>query len=285
MNIHSIETGFFSTDGGAMFGIVSRKVWSGKYPVDDENRCPLTMRVLFADMGDHKVLFDTGVGTARVHGMEYYRFHDIKDIRKELEKIGYKASDVTDVVFSHLHFDHCGGAAFVGSNGAFEPTFPNAVHWAGRKQYDLTFKPSLWEADSFAPPVVKVLHDSGLLRLVDSDKKLFRGVDVKLFHGHTEDQLVSYVSTPHGVIAVCGDVVPMTTHVMPLCIAAVDNSAEIAVNEKMRFLEDAVENDYVLFFFHDAVTQAVRLKKNKDRISVKEKVSAIHLFPTQSPLL
>lgn len=273
MNIHSIETGFFSTDGGAMFGIVSRKVWSGKYPVDDENRCPLAMRVLFADMGDHKVLFDTGVGTAKVHGMEYYKFHGMKDIRRELEKIGYKASDITDVIFSHLHFDHCGGSVLTGSEGILEPAFPNAVHWAGRKQFELTFGPSLWEADSYAPSVVRFLHDSGLLRLVDSDRELFPGVGVKLFQGHTDDQLVSYVSTPHGIVVFCGDVVPMTTHIMPLCIAAVDNSAEMAVIEKMRLLEDAAENDNVLFFFHDAVTQAVRLKKVKDRITIKEKIS------------
>jgi glyoxylase-like metal-dependent hydrolase (beta-lactamase superfamily II) len=271
MNIHYIETGFFSTDGGAMFGIVSRKVWSGKYPADDENRCPLAMRVLFADMGEHKVLFDTGIGTTIVHGMEYYRFHDIIDIKNELDKIGYKAADITDVVFSHLHFDHCGGSVFVGDGGNIEPVFPNAVHWAGKKQFDLTFKPSLWEEDSYAPLAVKTLYDRGLLRLVDSDRELLPGLKVKLFQGHTEDQLVSYLSTTIGTIVYCGDVIPMATHVMPLCIAAVDNSAEIALNEKMRLLEDAVVNDYMLFFFHDAETKAVKLKESKGRISVREK--------------
>ena len=94
MNIHSIETGFFSTDGGVMFGIVSRKVWAALYPVDESNRCHLAMRVLFVDMGDHKVLFDTGVGTKINGSGSYYRFHDLKSPVCELEKLGYRAEDI-----------------------------------------------------------------------------------------------------------------------------------------------------------------------------------------------
>lgn len=273
MNIHPIETGFFSTDGGAMFGIVSRKVWSGKYPVDDENRCPLTMRILFVDFGDHKVLFDTGLGISKVHGMEYYKFHDLKNISIELEKIGYKPSDITDVILSHLHFDHCGGSVIPDLNGHFKPTFPNAVYWASKKQFDLTFNPSYWESDSYSPSTVTALQNSGQLRLIDSDIELFAGVKVKLFQGHTNDQLVSYITTPEGILIYCGDVIPMSTHIMPLCIAAVDNSAEIAVDEKMRLLEEAVKSESTIFFFHDVNTQAVKLKIIKGKITVMKKVS------------
>jgi len=273
MNIHSLETGFFSTDGGAMFGVVSRKVWSAKYPVDEDNRCPLAMRVLFADMGEHKVLFDTGTGIAKVHGMEYYRFHKLKDLRDELRTLGYQPSDITDVVFSHLHFDHCGGSVYAEADGTLVPAFPKAVHWAGKRQLDLTFHPSLWESDSFAPPVIQTLLKAGQLQLVDTDKALFPGLVVRLFQGHTDDQLVSFLDTPKGTLVYCGDVVPMTTHIMPLCIAAVDNSAEIAVNEKMRLLEEAAANDQRLFFYHDAVTEAVSLKQSNGRISVKERVT------------
>jgi len=273
MNIYPIETGFFSTDGGAMFGIVSRKVWSGKYPVDDENRCPLAMRVLFVDLGDHKVLFDTGTGVSQVHGMAYYRFHGLKDIGKELVKLGYNRDDVTDVVLSHLHFDHCGGAVSQCADGSLVPAFPNAVYWAGKRQRELTFKPSIWESDSYAPAVVAALEEAGRLKLVKNDGLLFPGVRVALFQGHTEDQLVSFIETPEGTIVFCGDVIPMATHVMPLCIAAVDNAAEIAVNEKMRLLREAAASDYSLFYYHDAVTQAVRLKQVRDSISVRETVA------------
>lgn len=269
MNIYPIETGFFSTDGGAMFGIVSKKVWSGKYASDGENRCPLAMRALFVDFGERKVLFDTGAGIAKVSGMSYYRFHDLKSVRKELERHGYSPEEVTDVVLSHLHFDHCGGCAVTGPDGKLYPAFPNALYWAGKRQWDLTLSPSLWEEDSFAPSVMKAINDAGLLRLVNTDTEIFSGLSVRLMQGHTEDQLVSYITTPYGTLVYCGDVIPMSTHVMPLCIAAVDNSAEISVNEKMKLLEEAVEKDQILFFFHDAVNKAVRLKKLNGRISVK----------------
>ena len=273
MNIHPIETGFFSTDGGAMFGIVSRKVWSGKYPVDDENRCPLAMRILFVDFGDHKVLFDTGVGLSKVHGMEYYKFHDMKNVVVELDLLGYKPSDITDVVLSHLHFDHCGGSVTPDLNGKLQPAFPKAIYWASKKQFNLTYNPSVWESDSYSPSTVTALQNSGQLRLIESDTELFAGVKVKLFQGHTDDQLVSYISTPEGILIYCGDVIPMSTHVMPVCIAAVDNSAEIAVDEKMRLLEEAVKSDSTIFFFHDVNTQAVKLKNIKGKITVMKKVS------------
>jgi glyoxylase-like metal-dependent hydrolase (beta-lactamase superfamily II) len=270
MNIHSIETGFFSTDGGAMFGIVSRRVWSRKYPVDDENRCPLTMRVLLADLGERKVLFDTGVGPAVVDGMSYYRFHGLRNLVQEVAKLGIPAEEVTDVVLSHLHFDHCGGAV-VSRDGTLVPAFPNARYWASARQWEMAQNPPLWESDSFAPSVVQVLKDAGQLELLEGDRTLFEGLRVKLFQGHTDDQLVSYLTVGADTYVFCGDVIPMEPHLLPLCIAAVDNSAVVSVDEKVRLLDEAGTEGQILFFYHDTVTEAVRMKKANGRISVKEK--------------
>jgi len=273
MNIHSIETGFFSTDGGAMFGIISKKVWAGKYPVDNENRCPLAMRILFVDMGDHKVLFDTGVGS-EVHGSSaYYRFHGLKSPVEALQELGYRADDITDVVLSHLHFDHCGGSSVLNSDGNLVPAFPKATYWVSEKQWEVARRPSLWESDSFAPKVIESIQVAGRLCLIQSDQELFPGVQVRLVQGHTDDQLLSYIETSAGTVIYCGDVIPMVPHIMPLCIAAVDNSAVLSVDEKVLILEEAVAEGQILFFFHDALTAAVRLKKVNGRISVKEKVS------------
>jgi len=270
MKIHPIETGFFSTDGGAMFGIVSRKVWSRKYPVNEDNRCPLVMRSLFADLGERMVLFDTGVGPAVVDGMSYYRFHGLRSIALEVEKLGFSTDEITDVVLSHLHFDHCGGAVIM-NEGVLKPAFPKATYWASARQWEMAQKPPLWESDSFAPSVIQVLKDAGQLRLLTGDQELFPGVAVKFFQGHTDDQMVSYVTIGADTYVFCGDVIPMETHLMPLCIAAVDNSAVISVEEKMRLLEEAGSMGQILCFYHDAVTQAVRMKKLNGRISVKEK--------------
>ena len=270
MKIHSIETGFFSTDGGAMFGIVSRKVWARKYPVNEDNRCPLTMRVMFADLGERKVLFDTGVGPAVVDGMSYYHFHGLQSLVNQVEQLGFKPEEITDVVLSHLHFDHCGGAV-VSYEGSLKPAFPRAIYWASARQWEMAQHPPLWESDSFAPAVIQVLKDSGQLKLIDRDQELFKGVRVKFFQGHTDDQLVSYVSDGIDTFVFCGDVIPMEPHLLPLCIAAVDNSAVISVDEKVRLLEEAGSEAQILFFYHDAVNQAVRMKKMNGRISVKEK--------------
>jgi len=270
MKIQSIETGFFSTDGGAMFGIVSRKVWAHKYPVNEDNRCPLAMRVMFADLGDRKVLFDTGVGPAVVDGMSYYRFHGLHSLVHSVEKLGFAASDITDVVLSHLHFDHCGGSV-VAENGVLKPAFTNATYWASARQWEMAQNPPLWEADSFAPAVIQVLMDAGQLQLLSEDQTLFPGVRVRFFQGHTDDQMVSYVSDGIDTYVFCGDVIPMEPHLLPLCIAAVDNSAVISVDEKIRLLEEAATQGQILFFYHDAVTEAVRMKKTNGRISVKEK--------------
>ena len=270
MKIQTIETGFFSTDGGAMFGIVSRKVWARKYPVNEDNRCPLTMRVMFADLGGHKVLFDTGVGPAVVDGMAYYHFHGLHSLVHEVQKLGFNPEAITDVVLSHLHFDHCGGSV-VSVDGVLKPAFPNATYWASARQWEMAQKPPLWESDSFVPQVIQVLKDAGQLKLVHSDRELFKGVRVKFFQGHTDDQLVSFVTDGIETYVFCGDVIPMEPHLLPLCIAAVDNSAVVSVDEKIRLLDEVGTEGQILFFYHDAVTQAVRMKKTNGRISVKEK--------------
>ena len=270
MKIQTIETGFFSTDGGALFGIVSRKVWSRKYPVNEDNRCPLVMRVMFADLGDRKVLFDTGVGPAVVDGMSYYHLHGLHSLVHSIEKLGFKADEITDVVLSHLHFDHCGGSVDT-DGGVLKPAFPKATYWASARQWEMAQHPPLWESDSFAPQVVQVLKDAGQLRLLEGDQELFTGVRVKFFQGHTDDQMVSYVTDGTDTYVFCGDVIPMEPHLLPLCIAAVDNSAVVSVDEKIRLLEEAGTQGQILFFYHDAVTQAVRMKKTNGRVSVKEK--------------
>jgi glyoxylase-like metal-dependent hydrolase (beta-lactamase superfamily II) len=205
-----------------------------------------------------------------VDGMSYYHFHGLHSLVHEVEKLGIPAEDITDVVLSHLHFDHCGGAV-VSEAGVLKPAFPKATYWASARQWEMAQKPPLWESDSFAPAVIQVLKDAGLLRLLEGDQELFEGVRVKFFQGHTDDQMVSYVTDGVETYVFCGDVIPMEPHLLPLCIAAVDNSAVVSVDEKIRLLDEAGTKGQILFFYHDAVTQAVRMKKINDRISVKEK--------------
>ncbi len=275
MIIHPIETGFFSTDGGAMFGVLPRKVWAARYPVDSENRCPLGMRAFLVDFGERKVLFDTGIGMTAVRGMEYYRFHDLKDLPASLRLLGLEPEDVTDVVLSHLHFDHCGGAVVQDASGCFVPAFPAAEFWVGSRQCELAIRPSAWEEDSYAPFVVDTLRATGKLHELSDDRALFPGLRVSIFHGHTEDQLVSYINTPDGEFIIGGDVVPTALHVMKLCISALDNSALVALDEKMRLLNEVVERDARLLFYHDTQTAAVRLKRVNGTYAIRDVVATL----------
>jgi glyoxylase-like metal-dependent hydrolase (beta-lactamase superfamily II) len=268
MRIHSIETGFFSTDGGAMFGVVPRTSWTRIYPFEEDNRCPLTMRVVYAEIGKHKVLFDTGIGALPLDELASYHFRDVKKISEELEKMGIPPSELTDVVLSHLHFDHCGGSVVCDAFGKLIPAFPNATYWASKRQCELSKKPSAWESDSYAPNVVAILEEAGLLKLIDEDCGLFPGLEIQLYQGHTQGQLVSWISSLDGASYVIpGDVMPMTPHISPLCISAFDCSAEVSVLEKMRFLEKALNNQSVVFLYHDVENQFVTLVENNGCIS------------------
>lgn len=269
MKVFCIESGYFSTDGGAMFGIMSRKIWSGKYPVDDENRCPLAMRCFFIDFGQRKVIFDTGVGQKPI-GMDYYRFHHVIDIRQALAEKGYQPEDVTDVVLSHLHFDHCGGCTFLDEKGDIQITFPNAKHWTTLAQWQNSLQPGPWEGDAYLRENLQAVDEAGLLQkleLNDDGIEIFPGLQLKKAQGHTFDQLVAFAQTDQGNFCISGDVVPMCLHINAACIAAIDNHAALAVTEKARVLQEAFQQNYHMVFYHDAVTAYASLRQMGRHIS------------------
>ncbi len=260
MKIFTIEAGSFSTDGGAMFGVMSRKVWAHKYPVDEDNRCPLAMRCLFVDFGERKVLFDSGVGL-KPTGMSYYGFHDVIDIEAALESQGYKASDVTDVVLSHLHFDHCGGCTKALADGRLVMTFPNARHWTTKGQWENSLHPTFWEEDAYLRENMQAVYDAGKLELLTADRQLFEGLTLRIYQGHTTDQLASFIETPQGSFVFSGDVVPMSLHITQGCIAAIDNAAAVSAEEKMRLMQAAEAISARLIFYHDSITASACIKR------------------------
>lgn len=270
MKFFTIDSGFFSTDGGAMFGIMSRKIWASKYPVDNENRCPLAMRCLFVDFGARKVLFDTGVGSKPI-GMSYYRFHHLVDVVEALQRHGYQADEVTDVVLSHLHFDHCGGCTRIDDHGQIVPCFPKAIHWASKAQWENSLHPKLWEADAYLAENLQAVHEAGLLHLIDQDTQVFEGLQLRLFEGHSFGQIASFIETDQGNLVFSGDIVPMAMHIMPACVAAIDNHALASVEEKNRLLTAAHQTNSRLVFYHDAQTLWATLKRTNHHYSIAEK--------------
>lgn len=250
IKFHIIESGYFMADGGAMFGPIPKMYWERKYPSDENNLCQMAMRCLFVETINRRILIDTGVGNK--HELKFYQPHNLKDMLQEIKRIGYKPNDVTDVVLTHLHFDHCGYATQLDKDKKAVPTFSNATYWLSKAQWENYRNPRLFEKDSFFLENIEPVFDSNQLTLIDSDTELFKGFNLKLYDGHTPGQIAAFIDTESEKIAFPGDVVPTSAHVSLGWLSAYDNNAALAMEEKKRLLDLIVFEDRRAVFYHDA---------------------------------
>ena len=224
MDIQIINTGYFYADGGAMFGAIPKTAWSRRYPSDETNGCVLAMRsLLVSNVPEKVILIDNGAGTKHLRQLSYYNFFDLVDLGEELHKRGISPGLVTDVVLTHLHFDHCGYSTLKNEEtGEIYPAFPNATYWVSRKQWDNFLHPNALEKDSYFIENMKAIADNGQLRLIDTDTELCPDIDLRLFDGHTPGQIVPYIHTPEQTFVFAGDVIPLAASVSPEWISAYD---------------------------------------------------------------
>lgn len=259
-NFHIIETGYFLADGGAMFGPIPKKYWSKRYPCDENNMCKMAMRCLFIETETRKILIDCGAGDKQLDKLKYYQPHNLQDLTIEIEKIGYAAEEVTDVILTHLHFDHCGGGTIINNHGDTVPTFPNAKYWLSQQQWDNYVNPRPYEKDSFFADNIDPIHKAGQLNLISSDMLLCPEVLIKQYDGHTPGQLVVFInSNDYGEVVFPGDVVPTSVHLPLGWLSAYDNNAALAMEEKQRFLDEVKAKNSLLIFFHDAYEKMKRV--------------------------
>jgi glyoxylase-like metal-dependent hydrolase (beta-lactamase superfamily II) len=264
-----ITTGYFYADGGAMFGAIPKVTWSRSYPVNERNLCVLSMHAGVVRTNDgHIIVVDPGVGQDRLKDTPaiYYQFHDMKDICEALRQTGIAPEDVTDVVFTHLHFDHCGGAVRKNANGVAEPVFPNAAHWVSRAQLECERNPHPLEAESFLPQNTEILEKAGLLRLVEAATEPFESLRMRLYDGHTLGQIAAFIKActtdeEELTIVFPGDIIPLASHVVPERISAYDLYPTLSYNGKTEILENASPNEDVFVFYHDAYTPCSTVKK------------------------
>lgn len=269
--IETIESGFIMADGGAMFGAVPKRAWQRKYEANADNLCPLTMRCVFCISEGREILIDTGMGDKHLDKVSYYQPYGLKNISDILKSYGYEASDITDVILTHLHFDHCGYATRKNENGEIVPSFPNARYWLSRKQWMTFLEPNRLEADSIFADNILPVYDAGLLQLVDEDMDICEDISIRLFDGHTEGQIAVYVNTDEGVHIFPGDLIPTSAHVSLEWISAYDINALASVMEKDRFLSEAAGNDSTLIYCHDAKVVKSKVKKLNDNYIAYDK--------------
>lgn len=266
MRIQLIDTGYFYADGGAMFGAVPKTAWSRRYPANEANGCVLAMRsVLITTDCGRVILVDTGAGNKHLKQLAYYNFFDLTDLSDELLKRGIASTQVTDVVLTHLHFDHCGYTTQKdAASGVLSLSFPNARHWVGHSQWQNFLHPCPLEADSYFIENMQAVADAGCLRLIDRDADLCPGVQLRLFDGHTPGQIVPYIAAADRTYIFAGDVIPLAASLSPGWISAYDTYPVASFAEKLRLLEGASCKGDAIIFCHDAYTHCCTVKKVKD---------------------
>ncbi|MDR0823495.1 MAG: MBL fold metallo-hydrolase [Prevotella sp.] len=264
-----IESGYIMADGGAMFGAIPKRAWKRKYTSDEQNRCLLAMRCVLAVSEDNRILIDTGMGDKHTDRVSYYKPHSLVNITDKIKEYGYEATNITDVVLTHLHFDHCGYATRKDEHGNIVPSFPNARYWLSRKQWDNYLNPNRLEADSIFADNIQPIYDAGQLRLVETDIKLYEHFHLRLFDGHSAGQLAAYIETGTGIYAFPGDLIPTCSHVPLEWISAYDVCALTSLQEKVRFLSEAEKEGYTLIYCHDATTQMSKVKRLNDNYKAK----------------
>jgi len=253
MEYRILKTGYFLADGGAMFGAIPKRAWNRKYPSDEENRCCLAMNCLLVWNENRIVLLDTGVGNKELGKLSYYKFRNRKDLRELIRLQGFNPEQVTDVVLSHLHFDHCGGCTYRDEEGNLRISFPNASHWVGEKQWQNYLHPNDLEKDAFRQDDLMPVFNAGLIHRIDSDCELFENFYMKLFDGHTQSQIVSFIKTGNRQeLLFAGDVIPTKAHLSDEWISAYDVEPLQSLAAKTALKEWTKQKNIITVFYHDS---------------------------------
>ncbi|MBL6950965.1 MAG: MBL fold metallo-hydrolase, partial [Bacteroidales bacterium] len=195
MNFYPIDTGNLMLDGGAMFGVVPKVMWSKLYPCDENNLCNWSMRCLLIDTQERKILIDCGIGDKQSKKfMGHYFLNGEESLDGSLAKLGFSVDDITDVILTHLHFDHAGGAIRWNEDKTdYIPTFKNAIYWTSKQQWEWATHPNNREKASFLKENILPIKEKGTLKLIDSETEIYPGISVRLFHGHTKGQVIPFI--------------------------------------------------------------------------------------------
>lgn len=254
MKLHVIDAGNFKLDGGAMFGVVPKTLWSKQIPADELNLCSWKMRCLLVENGKQLILIDTGMGDKQDPRWQGFYFrHGDANLLTSINKAGFGAADITDVVLSHLHFDHAGGAVSWNSQrDGYEPTFPNARYWTAASHWSWATQPNPREKASFLKENIMPLHERGVLHFYDQQAiPPFEGIEMRYFYGHTEQMMVPIIDTGHRKVVFMADLIPSHAHVPLAWVMGYDVRPLQSMSEKELLLHEAVQHDYLLFFDHD----------------------------------
>lgn len=271
MQLHVINTGFFKLDGGAMFGVVPKSIWQKTNPADEKNLCNWAMRCLLIEDGEKLILVDNGMGSKQdAKFFSYYYLNGDDSLGKSLRKAGFKENNVTDMFLTHLHFDHCGGGLRLES-GKIELTFKNAKYWSNTDHWKWATQPNPREKASFLNENILPMQESGHLHHVDITKpSLFPQFEIFYASGHTDKMMIPVIPYKGRTICFVADLLPSIGHIPLPYVMGYDTRPLITLEEKERFLTEAAERNYILFFEHDPVNECCTVKMTERGIRLDE---------------
>ncbi len=270
-NLYAVETGRFGLDGGAMFGIIPKPLWSKLNPADDLNRVSLNARNLLLVSDSRKILIDTGIGNfwdekfTKIYRLDQSRFASFSS----LDKLGITPDQITDVLLTHLHFDHTGGSTIL-KDDKWIPAFPNAKYYVQKKHFEWAINPTERDRGSFIQNRFMPLYHEGLLNFIDGDALFDDEISFITVHGHTSFQQLIKVQDASSAILYCGDLFPFTSHIPLPYVMGYDLQPVVTVQEKKKILPRAVEENWKLFFEHDPEVILATVTETGSGFTVKD---------------
>lgn len=261
MKVHTIDTGLFKLDGGAMFGVVPRSLWQKLVPPDANNMCTWAMRCLLVEDGNQLVLIDNGIGEKQDEKFRgHFYLHGDDSLEKSLRQLGFTSADVTDVLLTHLHFDHCGGSVVRRPDGALQTAFANATYWSNEAHWHWATQPNAREKASFLRENILPIQESGQLRFIDPaagvPAALPQFQELLFADGHTEKMMVPVLQYKGRTLAYMADLLPSTAHIPLPYVMSYDVRPLLTLGEKEAVLRRAAAENWVLLLEHDAVHEA-----------------------------
>jgi glyoxylase-like metal-dependent hydrolase (beta-lactamase superfamily II) len=275
MKLHTIETGHFKLDGGAMFGVVPKSIWHKLNPADNNNMISLAMRCLLIEDGDRLILIDNGMGNKQDDKFfGYYFLHGNHTLEKSLNAAGFTATDITDMVLTHLHFDHCGGSIkWNADHTKYETTFRNATYWISEEHWNETMAPNPREKASFLKENIVPIEESGQLKLIQAGDRIYDQVDFRYSYGHTTGMMHPIIHYKGKTIMFMADMIPTQAHIPIPYVMGYDVRPLNSMEEKATTLIEAAEKEMILFFEHDPLLEACTVQQTEKGIRLKEQIS------------
>ena len=272
MKLHTINTGLFKLDGGAMFGVVPKAIWQKTNPADANNLCTWAMRCLLIEDGNKLILVDTGIGNKQDEKFfSHYYLHGDDSMQKSLGSLGFSLADITDVFLTHLHFDHVGGAV-VRNEDKLSPAFKNATYWSNKKHWQWAVEPNAREKASFLKENILPIYESGQLKFIDEIENIEwqKDINIGFAYGHTDAMMLPKINYKGKTLVYMADLLPSVGHLPLPYVMAYDMFPLKTLTEKQAFLEEAVDQGYILYLEHDPVNECCTLQRTEKGIRVAE---------------